>query len=107
MLIKERETMPRVQFTITYGIKPELREQYIAFIKEMKEHFAALGTKQYAVYEVRGKKNQFAEVFMTETIEEFDALEDNQDERTQALVARLERFLDSEGMKYTTLIELE
>jgi len=107
MLTKERETMPRVQFTIAYGIKPELREQYLAFIKEMREHFAALGTKQYAVYEVRGKKNQFAEVFMTETIEEFDALEDNQDEQTQALVARLERFLDPEGMKYTTLIEVE
>jgi len=99
--------MPRVLFTITYGVKPELREQYLAFIKEMKNHFAALGTKQYTVYEVRGKKDQFAEVFMTETIEEFDALEDNQDEQTQALVARLERFLDSEGMKYTTLIELE
>jgi len=94
-------------FTIAYGIKPELREQYLAFIKEMKDHFAALGTKQYAVYEIRGKKNQFAEVFMTETIEEFDALEDNQDEQTQALVARLERFLDPDGMRYTTFVEVE
>jgi hypothetical protein len=94
-------------FTIAYGIKPELREQYLAFIKEMKDHFAALGTKQYTVYELRGKKNQFAEVFMTETIEEFDALEDNQDEQTQALVARLERFLDPDGMRYTTLLEVE
>lgn len=99
--------MPRVLFTITYGIKPELREQYLAFIKEMKAHFAALGTKQYAVYEVRGKKNQFAEVFMTASIEEFDSLEDNQGEQTQALVSRLERFLDNDGMKYTTLIEVE
>jgi L-rhamnose mutarotase len=99
--------MPRVQFTITYGIKPEMREEYLAFVKEMKAHFAALGTKEYAVYEVRGKKNQFAEVFMSASIEEFDALEDNQDEQTQALVARLERFLDADGMKYTTLIEVE
>ena len=73
----------------------------------MKAHFAALGTKEYAVYEVRGKRNQFAEVFMTASLQEFDALEDNQDERTQALVARLERFLDADGMKYTTLIEVE
>ena len=98
--------MPRVLFTISYGIKPELREQYLEFVSDMKRHFAGLGT-DYTVYETRGKKNQFAEVFMTKSIEEFDALEDNQDDQTQALVAQLERFLDAEGMKYTTLIEVE
>lgn len=98
--------MPRVLFTISYGIKPELREQYLEFVSDMKRHFAGLGT-DYAVYEARGKKNQFSEVFMTKSIEEFDALEDNQDDQTQALVARLEHFLDAEGMKYTTLIGVE
>jgi hypothetical protein len=57
------------------------------------------------VFEVKGKKNQFTEVFITNSIEEFDALEDNQDEKTEALVSRLEEFVDDEGMKYSTLIE--
>ncbi|MCK5572109.1 MAG: hypothetical protein KAJ12_05085 [Bacteroidetes bacterium] len=99
--------MPRVLFTITYGIKPEMRDTYLEFVKEMKHHFTSVGQKSYAVYEVKGKKNHFSEVFSTETIEEFDALEDNQDERTQELISRLEGFIDDQGMKYTTLIETD
>ncbi len=97
--------MPRVMFTISYGIKPELREQYIGLTKEMKEHFTKVGRKNYSVFEAKGKKNQFTEVFVTNSVEEFDALEDNQDEKTEALVRKLEDFVDEEGMKYSTLIE--
>jgi L-rhamnose mutarotase len=97
--------MPRVMFTISYGIKPERRDEYIGLTKEMKEHFTTVGQKNYSVFEVKGKKNQFTEVFITNSIEEFDALEDNQDEKTEALVSRLEEFVDDEGMKYSTLIE--
>jgi hypothetical protein len=99
--------MPRVLFTITYGVKPELRDSYLEFVKEMKTHFTTVGQKNYSVYEVRGKKDHFTEVFITESIEEFDALEDNQDEHTQELVSRLESFIDDRGMKYTTLIETD
>lgn len=97
--------MPRVMFTISYGIKPELREQYIGLTQEMKEHFTKVGRKNYSVFEAKTKKNQFTEVFITNSVEEFDALEDNQDEKTEALVSRLEEFVDAEGMKYSTLIE--
>ncbi|MGB2957424.1 MAG: hypothetical protein WBG01_03400 [Bacteroidota bacterium] len=99
--------MPRVLFTITYGVKPELRDGYLEFAREMKNHFRTVGQKNYSVYEVKGKKNHFTELFITETIEEFDALEDNQDEQTQELVSRLEGFIDNGGMKYTTLIETD
>ncbi len=99
--------MPRVLFTITYGVKSELRDGYLEFVREMKNHFTTVGQKNYSVYEVKGKKNHFTEVFITETIEEFDALEDNQDEQTQELVSRLEGFIDNGGMKYTTLIETD
>jgi L-rhamnose mutarotase len=97
--------MPRVLFTISYGIKPELRDQYLQLAQEMVNHFRSVGKKDYSVFEVKGKKNQFTEVFITNSIEEFDALEDNQDDRTQDLVAKLEQFIDTEGMKYTTLVE--
>ncbi len=97
--------MPRVMFTISYGIKPELREQYLELTKQMKEHFTTVGRKNYSVFELKGKRNQFTEVFITNSVEEFDALEDNQDEKTVALVGRLNEFIDDGGMKYTTLIE--
>jgi L-rhamnose mutarotase len=98
--------MPRVMFTISYGVKPELREQYLALMKEMKELFTSVGKKNYSIFETKGRKNQFTEVFITNSIEEFDALEDNQDEKTEKLVASLNQFTDNGGMKYTTLVEL-
>jgi hypothetical protein len=98
--------MPRVMFTISYGIKTELREQYLEHAKQLKQHFTTSGKKDYSVFEVRGKRNHFTEVFITNSIEEFDALEDNQDEVTQSLVGKLEQFIDSRGMKYSTLVEM-
>jgi hypothetical protein len=100
--------MSRVMFTISYKIKPELREQYLSLMREMQSHFAS-ARKNYSVFEAKSKPdqitNQFTEVFLTNSIEEFDALEDNQDDQTQELVARLEEFIEGDGMKYTTLIE--
>jgi L-rhamnose mutarotase len=97
--------MPRVMFTITYGIKPEHREAYLDLARKMKEHFTTAGKKNYSVYEAKGRKNLFTEVFITGSVEEFDALEDNQDDTTVALVGRLEEFIDDGGMKYNTVIE--
>jgi hypothetical protein len=99
--------MPHVMFTIAYGIKPECRDAYLALSREMKEHFARARGQNYAVYEVKGRSNQFLEVFLTKSMEEFDALEDNQDETTEELVRRLGELIDDGGMKYTTLIEME
>ena len=98
--------MSKVIFTISYGIKPELRDQYLELVKEMKDHFTNVGKKNYSVYETKGKKEQFTEVFTTESMEEFDALEDNQDEKAENLVRALEKFVDESGMKYTTLVEI-
>jgi len=97
--------MPKVMFTISYGVKPELREKYLQLTTEMVTHFRSVGKKDYSVFEGKGKKNQFTEVFVTNSIEEFDALEDNQDEKTQELVSKLEEFIDDQGMKYNTLVE--
>ncbi|MFN0156691.1 MAG: hypothetical protein ACKVRP_01310 [Bacteroidota bacterium] len=98
--------MSRVMFNISYSIKPELRSQYLGLIREMKTHVTAQGTN-YSVFEAKGKKNHFTEVFITETMEAFDALEDNQDEKTQGLVSKIEECVDGAGMKYATLVEVE
>jgi hypothetical protein len=98
--------MSRVMFTISYSIDPERRDQYLALLGELKGHFAALERKNYSVFESKGKKNHFTEVFLTESLEEFDALEDNQDEKTQELIQKLEACVDKGGMKYSTMVEV-
>lgn len=99
--------MPRVMFTISYRIKPEVREKYLAIIREMRGHVETAGKKNYSVFESKGKQNQFTEVYVTETLQEYEALEDNQDERTEELIRDLGTCVDKDGMKYATLIEME
>jgi hypothetical protein len=97
--------MPRVLFTISYGIKPEARADYEAHVARVKNHLTTVAGKNYSVFEVKGKKDQFMELFITESVEEFDALEDNLDPESEALIARIEEFTDDGGMKYTTYVE--
>ena len=98
--------MPRVILTITYDIHPEKREGYLVLAREMKEHFTNTLRKNYSVYEVKGKKNSFTEVFVCESLEEYENLEENQDDRAEELVTRLfDEFVKSGKAKYVTLIE--
>lgn len=97
--------MPRVMFTISYAIKPESRDQYLALIKEVKQHLTTVGKHNYSVFEAKGRKNHFTEVFMTNSMEEFDSLEDNLDDKAQELISSLESCVDDGGMRYNTMVE--
>lgn len=97
--------MPRVLLIISYTIKPEMRQEYLALAREMKEHFTQVRKKDYAIFEGRVKKNQFTEIFTTNSVEEYEGLDDNLEERSETLVSRLEEFVDEDGMKYNTVIE--
>lgn len=97
--------MPRVMFTISYGIKPESRNGYMELIQEMKEHLTTVAKKNYSVFEQKGKENHFTEVFITNSVEEFDTLEDDTDEKTNDMLSRLSQYIDDGGTKYATLFE--
>ncbi len=99
--------MPKVLLQISYDIDPEKREQYLALVKEMKEHFRQARGKHYEVFEQKGKKNSFVEEFTCASIQEYDALEDNLDEKSEELVNRLEIIVKEGRAKYTTLTEIE
>ena len=99
--------MPKVLLQISYDIDPEKREQYVALVKEMKDHFRLARKKDYAVYEQKGKKNSFVEQFTSNSLQEFDALEDDLDEKSEDLVNRLEVLKKDGTSKYTTLSEFE
>lgn len=73
----------------------------------MKEYLAQGKDIQYSIYEQKGKKNNFVEVFLYGSKEEFDRFEEDQDEKFQDMVHQLETYLMNGKMKYTTLHELE
>jgi len=98
--------MAKVLFTISYDVHPERREEYLSLIQEMKRHFSSVNGRSYSVFEQKGKKNSFSEVFIFNSVEEYDQLED-QDDDLRSLVEKLESVLADKKMKYTTLIELE
>ncbi len=98
--------MPRVMFTISYTIKPERRDNYLSLVGKMKSHLTAAG-KEYSVYEAKAKPNHFTEIFVTNSLEEFDALDEDQDETVEGMVSELEEFVDEGSKKYSTLIETE
>jgi hypothetical protein len=98
--------MARVLFSISYAIKPELRNEYLALIQAMKSHYTAGAGKDYTVYEVKGKPNHFTEIFVSQSLEEYEALEDAGDEIADELVGKLERFLAGGKTNFTTLVEL-
>ena len=99
--------MPKVLLQISYDIDPEKREQFLTLVKEMREHFRQTRKKHYSVYEQKGKKNFFVEEFTCASLEEYDALEDDLDEKSEDLVNRLEGILKEGKAKYTTLTEIE
>ena len=97
--------MPRVLFMISYTIKPDQRNNYLTLITEIKSHVVNVGKNNYTVFEAKGKKNQFTELYIFNSEVEFDALDDSQDPHTQELLGRLEPFVDG-TMKYTTALEV-
>jgi len=97
--------MAKVLFTISYEVNPAKREEYLALTQQMKNLFSRTNGKSYSIFEQKGKKNSFSEVFIFDSMEEYDRLED-QDEQMGVLVEQLESMLVDKKMKYTTLIEL-
>ncbi len=98
--------MSKVMFTISYDINPEKRDEYMALSEKMKQHLAGVHGKNYSIFEQKGKKNSFSEVFILNSIEEYEQMED-QDDTTTHLVGQLEQFLTNGKMRYSTLIELK
>ena len=98
--------MPKAMLTISYVIKPDSREQYIALSREMKVHFVTTRKKNYGVFESENKKNQFTEVLITDTQEELEMFDEG-DEILEGFMGRLTKLVDAKGIKFNTLVESE
>lgn len=98
--------MGKVMFTISYEINPEKRDDFLALTARMKQHLAQKNSKSYSIFEHKGKKNSFSEVFIFNSMEEYDQLED-EDEQMGQFIQELEPLMVNGKMKYSTLVELE
>ena len=99
--------MAKVIFTISYEINPEKREEYLSLSRKTKSHFVESKGKNYAIYEQKGKRNTFSEVFICNSREEYDQLEDDEDKTLEEFIQQLDAYLINGKMKYTTLIEID
>lgn len=98
--------MPKVILQISYDIRPEKRDEYLALAAEMKRLFAVDQKKNYTIYEQKGKKNSFVEEFVCDSIEDYEALEDGMTESGEELINRLETILKDGKARYATLVEI-
>jgi quinol monooxygenase YgiN len=98
--------MPKVIFNIQYEVNPAKREEYLGVVKELKNLLKSEGLESYAVYEVKGKQNHFQEVYTFSSPEAYDKFEDDQSERTNILINKLNDLTTENSTKYTTLFEI-
>jgi L-rhamnose mutarotase len=99
--------MPKVLFTVSYQVKPEMRETYLSHVKRLRDHLQQEGGRNYTVFRSKGKDHLFSEVLVANSMEEFDTMEDNQDELTQKLLNDIEGCMEKGTTRYATMIELE
>ena len=99
--------MSKVIFTIQYELKPDKKEEYLNVVKELKNLLKTELLESYSVYEVKGKSNQFQEVYTFSSEEAYDAFDDNQNERMNILISKLTEMTVENSTKYTVLNELQ
>ncbi len=97
--------MAKVILQISYEIDPSRREEYEQLAKEMKQHFTGVRKKNYSIYEQKGRKNAFVEQFVCESQADYEALEDDLDEKSEDLVNKLDGLLRDGKARYVTLVE--
>ncbi len=98
--------MAKVMFTISYDINPEKRDEYLTLTARMKQHLASKNGKEYSIYEHKAKKNSFSEVYVFNSMQEYEQMEE-EDEQMAQFIQELEGLLTNGKMKYSTLVELQ
>ncbi len=98
--------MSRIILIVNYEIDPAKREQYLELARRIKEHYTTELKSNYSVFEQKGRPNHFTEMFMCESQQEFDALEENQTEKTESLLEELQGCVKAGKMKYSTYTEI-
>ena len=95
--------MQKVIFTIQYELKENNKEEFLSVVNELKNLLNADGLEDYSVFRVKGKQNQYQEQYTFESEEAFDAFDDNDDERINLLINKLNDLTMEHSTRYLTL----
>ncbi len=98
--------MSKVLFSIQYEILPEKRDEYLKVIRELKNLLKADGLESYHVYEVKGRTNNFQELYAFSSVEAYEAFDDDTNERINILIDKISDMSVDKSTKYTTLVQL-
>lgn len=96
--------MARVIFTISYEIDEAQRADYLETAEALKNYLTEERGKNYSIYEVKGKANNFSEVYICASMEEYDTLEEDSDDITEQLIDRINNFV-KKAPEYRILVE--
>jgi len=95
--------MSKVIFTIQYELKENKKEEFLSVVNELKNLLNANGLEDYSVFKVKGKQDQYQEQYTFESEEAFDAFDDNNDERINILINKLNDLTMKHSTRYLTL----
>lgn len=98
--------MSKVIFSIQYEIPPANKDAYFNVIRELKNLLKADGLESYSVYETKGKANHFQEQYVFSSEQAYEDFDDNQNERINILISKLNDLATDNSTKYTTLMEV-
>lgn len=98
--------MPRALFSVSYQIRPEMREQYLASVRLLRD-LLRTNERRYEVFEVTGKENHFSEILVAASAEELDTFEDSMEPSARGLLGKIEDCKERGTTRYKTMLELE
>lgn len=98
--------MPKVIFSIQYEIDENRRDEYFTIARELKSLLKVDGLEDYSIYQLKGKKNNFEEIYTFNSPEAYENFDDNQNERISILLTKLSDIVKENSTKYTTLNEV-
>ena len=95
--------MSKVIFTIQYELKEDKKEEFLSVVNELKNLLNADGLEDYSVFKGKGKQNQYQEQYTFVSEHAFESFDDDNDERINILVNKLNDLTTEHSTRYLTL----
>ncbi len=99
--------MGKVVFTIRYEVLKENLDEYFKIVRELKALLKGRGIEDYSVFNVKGKENEFVEIYIYESKEAWEEFDEAEDERIDLLMNKLADIIIDKTTRYSTLFELD
>ena len=98
--------MGKVLLSIRYEIQSDKKDEYLSVIKELKNVLKTDGLESYSVYEVKGKANNFEEIYTYSSAQSYEEADDSENERINILITKISDMTVDNSTKYSTLHEI-